>query len=124
MNKSNEDFLSDEYCRIFLKVKNKRIGEANLALLNSNELFINDIRVEGDGQQNKGYGTELLKAVKKIAEISKSNRIIGDLSETDIDHMDKLKYFYSKQGFTVSYYSKQQGSNIGKVDLDLKNDAF
>lgn len=36
--------------------------------------------------------------------------------------MDKLNYFYSKQGFTVSYYSKQQGSNIGKVDFDLKKD--
>ena len=122
MNKSNDEFLRDKYCRIFFRKKNKRIGEANLSICNRKELFINDIRIEDYRQQNKGCGTELLKAVKKITEINNFDRIIGDLSQTDMDHMDKLKYFYSKQDFGVTRYREPKGLNVGKVEYILKKD--
>ncbi|ALS00074.1 hypothetical protein ATZ33_01335 [Enterococcus silesiacus] len=119
MNKSNEEFLKDTYCKIILKIKSKKIGYTSLSVYQPGELFIDDLHIDDNHYENKGYGTEMLDTVKKIAEINKFNRIVGDLSEKDMDHMEKLNYFYSKEGFTVTYYEKQEGINIGRIELFL-----
>ena len=49
--------------------------------------------------ENRGIGSSLLTLIEIWAKKHGVINIIGDLSNVDADHFDKLKYFYNKNGY-------------------------
>ncbi|MFC2947881.1 hypothetical protein [Virgibacillus sediminis] len=62
-----------------------------------NTLHIADIK----GEQNKGYGSLLMKHLKELARQENVQYITGDLVKRDFDHVERLKHFYTKHYFDV-----------------------
>ncbi|HLS09063.1 hypothetical protein [Lentibacillus sp.] len=75
-------------------------------------LHIADIK----GEENKGYGSVLMKHLKE--EARKDNRpcITGDIVKRDFDHVERLKHFYSKHDFDVTIDHETQSGKIMWVD--------
>lgn len=63
-------------------------------------IHLSDIRIFGKNQ-NKGYGTILLNKLKEIATKTNINKIYGQISSVDSDHIDRLLHFYKKNNFAV-----------------------
>jgi len=78
-----------------------------VVMLEKSELFIGDFTSD---IEDKGYGNILLRNVIKLAELLGSKSITGNLSASDRDHFDKLKYLYEKFGFKVDI-----SGNTGKI---------
>ena len=49
----------------------------------------------------RGYGSIVLKNAIKISCLMGAKSITGKLSDIDVGHLDILKHFYEKHGFTV-----------------------
>ncbi len=72
-------------------------------------LHIADIK----GEQNKGYGSVLMKHLKEMARDENVQYITGDIVERDFDHVHRLEYFYSKHNFDVQInHDEQHGAII------------
>lgn len=54
--------------------------------------------------ENRGLGSMLLTAVIEACRARGHEGIEGKLSRTDSGHFDKLKHFYEKFGFIVTFY--------------------
>jgi hypothetical protein len=61
----------------------------------------------GNGSIMMNY---LLKDVKQHPEIK---RIVGTISSVDKDHYDRLEHFYKKFGFSVEFYTDNNGEKTG-----------
>ncbi|UAB84371.1 hypothetical protein INR75_19810 [Zunongwangia sp. SCSIO 43204] len=62
-------------------------------------------------QENKGFGSFALKEFEKWVKELNFSEIYGELVEgTDCDNPDKLKYFYSKNGYTIINNTRTNGS--------------
>ncbi|MFC3041647.1 hypothetical protein ACFOGI_15490 [Virgibacillus xinjiangensis] len=72
-------------------------------------LHIADIK----GEENKGYGSVLMKHLKEMAREENYQYITGDIVKRDFDHVERLKHFYSKHYFDVKIdHQTQQGEII------------
>lgn len=73
---------------------------------NTSTLHISDIK----GEQNKGFGSVLMRHLKEIARDENKQYITGDIVQRDFDHVNRLKHFYSKHYFDVKIdYQEQYG---------------
>ncbi|NJP37309.1 hypothetical protein [Alkalicoccus luteus] len=63
-----------------------------------NALYIDDIR----GETDYGFGSVMIKHLKKKAEEKNIPEIRGKLKERDYDHQDRLVHFYTKHSFSVT----------------------
>lgn len=78
-------------------------------------ITLEDIIVE-EPLENQGLGSVLLTTLIDIAKEKNIYRITGSLSREDIDHLDKLKYFYKKNNFEVNLYEDNRAvSDIGDI---------
>ncbi|MFC4559872.1 hypothetical protein ACFO3D_16945 [Virgibacillus kekensis] len=72
-------------------------------------LHIADIK----GEENKGYGSILMKHLKEAAREENIQYITGDIVKRDFDHVERLKHFYSKHDFDVKIdHHNQQGEIV------------
>ena len=87
---------------------------------NENTVCIGDIKSE---VENGGYGSKVLSSLIKICQQLKVKAIIGEISETDSGHLDKLEHFYAKHGFKLTMYKEGEGRGlmIGKVERKLSD---
>lgn len=63
----------------------------------------------------KGYGSILIEELISIAESNNINRINGWISKEDVGHLEKLKYFYQKNGFYVNIYPRYDEVNSNQI---------
>lgn len=92
----------DTSCQIMLHDCDKAFrGDWHAAIQadykDENTIHIADIK----GEQNKGYGSILMNYLKEMARNENVQYITGDIVERDFDHVNRLKYFYSKHNFNV-----------------------
>ncbi|MFD2044273.1 hypothetical protein ACFSTA_10300 [Ornithinibacillus salinisoli] len=73
-----------------------------------NTIHIADIK----GEENKGYGSILMKHLKDLARDENVQYITGDIVERDFDHVDRLTYFYEKHYFDVKIDHEEQCGEI------------
>ncbi|SFB05403.1 hypothetical protein SAMN04488072_10687 [Lentibacillus halodurans] len=71
-------------------------------------LHIADIK----GEENKGYGSVLMKHLKEEARKDNVPFITGDIVKRDFDHVKRLKHFYSKHYFDVTIDHEAQCGEI------------
>lgn len=72
---------------------------------------IGDIKVFGKNK-NHGYGSILVNELFKISDKQNVTKIAGWISEVDWSHVQRLKYFYEKHGFTVILNSEKKSGEI------------
>ncbi|GIO27193.1 hypothetical protein [Ornithinibacillus bavariensis] len=69
------------------------------------------------GEENKGYGSVLMKHLKEIAQEENVQYITGDLVKRDYGHVDRLQHFYQKHDFDVTIdHDEKCGEIIWKGD--------
>ncbi|SES99143.1 hypothetical protein SAMN05216389_10481 [Oceanobacillus limi] len=73
-----------------------------------NTIHISDIK----GEENKGYGSILMKHLKERAREKNFQYITGDIVKRDFDHVDRLAYFYKKHYFHVTINHEEQSGEI------------
>ncbi|WP_207667427.1 hypothetical protein [Clostridium sp. 1xD42-85] len=71
-------------------------------------IHISDIK----GEQNKGFGSVLMKHLKEIAHQENKHYITGDIVKRDFDHVERLKHFYTKHYFEISMDHNEQSGKI------------
>lgn len=71
-------------------------------------LHIADIK----GEQNKGYGSVLIKHLKEVVRDENVQYITGDIVKRDFDHVNRLKHFYGKHDFDVKINHEEQWGEI------------
>ena len=81
-----------------------------------------DVQVD-DRIENRGMGTMLVMEAIKECKRRGHVGIDGYLSIADSDHFPKLKYFYTKLGFSVVFFTDKHPDysydRVGKIDLVL-----
>ena len=80
-----------------------------------NRIFIEDIQ-STEENSNREYGSFAMKELLKMAGKLKVRKINGKISPKDWDHVDRLKHFYSKFGFTVEL---NEASQSGRIYMEL-----
>ncbi|MUK89824.1 hypothetical protein GMD78_15755 [Ornithinibacillus sp. L9] len=73
-----------------------------------NTIHIADIK----GEENKGYGSILMKHLKELARDENVQFITGDIVKRDFDHVERLEYFYEKHYFDVKIDHEEQCGEI------------
>jgi GNAT superfamily N-acetyltransferase len=85
----------------------------------TNTVKIEDIRVDSRFE-NRGVGSLLLAFAESWAREHGASRMVGDLSDVDASHFDKLKHFYEKHGFTFRLLTSQAvGTRVGDIEKSL-----
>ena len=96
-------------------------------LINTHQLFrkksiarLSDVRVD-DHIENRGIGAMLVREAIKECKQRGHRGIDGYLSSADSDHFLKLKYFYTKLGFSVVFFTEKHPDysydRVGKIEL-------
>lgn len=67
---------------------------------------LTDVEVE-KWAENRGVGSMLVQRAIEECKRRGHKGMEGDLSGVDADHFDKLKYFYEKLGFTVTFFGRE-----------------
>ncbi|WP_099156571.1 hypothetical protein [Virgibacillus ndiopensis] len=75
---------------------------------NDRTIHIADIK----GEENKGYGSILMKHLKELAREENVQYITGDIVKRDFDHVGRLKHFYNKHYFDVNIDHEEQCGEI------------
>jgi GNAT superfamily N-acetyltransferase len=70
-------------------------------------------------KKNRGYGSILMRYLKKLAIKEGTKCITGNLVSNNFDHLNRLKHFYSKHGFTVRVKDGSLSGNIEWNYFDL-----
>lgn len=65
--------------------------------------------------ENRGVGTILLSYLEKYASQVNTVSITGELSSVDNEYFKKLEYFYTKNGYTVSFNPARTSGMIKKT---------
>ena len=118
---SIEEFQKSEWAVLHLyKAGRGYVCRAKPGYENGNIVCIGDIKSD---IENKGYGSKVLSSLIKICQQLKVKAIIGEISETDSGHLDKLEHFYAKHGFKLTMYKEGEGRGlmIGKVERKLSD---
>lgn len=68
-------------------------------------------------QNNKGYGSVMMKELLNYARQNGFMYIDGWLSEVDYDHKERLYHFYQKFGFEI--IQNQDGNKFADIKLKL-----
>ncbi len=75
--------------------------------------------------ENRGAGSMLVRRAIEECKRRGHKGIEGYLSSVDIDHFDKLKYFYEKLGFSVVFYGVKDPDyrfdRVGKIEMIFSN---
>lgn len=82
---------------------------------NEHIIVIGDIK---PAVNNKGHGTQMLQLLIKYAKKHKYQKVTGWISGVDLEHIDRLKHFYGKFGFSIKKYRGEDP--IREYDLNLK----
>jgi hypothetical protein len=85
----------------------------------NNSMTINDIEIIDKSLENRGIGTLILIFVEKLARLQGINKLYGELSIVDVDHLDKLKHFYNKLGFDFVLHETKKGTTIGHIEKQV-----
>lgn len=80
---------------------------------NTNEIKICDIQMKDN---NIGNGSIAMKYFIKVSKEMRFNKIVGDISNVDKDHWDRLIHYYQKFGFKVIFNKEYTWS---KIELNL-----
>lgn len=78
---------------------------------NFTAISLEDIEM-GDSLVNQGFGSILLTTLIDIANKRNINRITGEISRVDIDHVERLVHFYRKHNFEVHMCSDHTDNRI------------
>lgn len=73
--------------------------------------------------EDRGLGTALLALIESWARNNGVNKLNGDLSDVDVNHIDKLKHFYSKNGYIFKLYQNSGNESpifIGEVEKSIQ----
>jgi GNAT superfamily N-acetyltransferase len=70
---------------------------------------------------DRGIGTLLIKYMESWAARRNAKKLYGLVSRGSVEHIDKLKHFYEKNGFSFSLDEKpkKDATFIGKVEKSL-----
>jgi GNAT superfamily N-acetyltransferase len=82
---------------------------------------IEDLKVNPN-IENRGIGSALLRLMESWARYHGVNKLIGDLSNVDADHVSKLSYFYRKNGYDFQLHATEKKTSSifkGKVEKKL-----
>jgi ribosomal protein S18 acetylase RimI-like enzyme len=82
-------------------------------------VYISDIKIFGDNK-NKGFGTILMKKLKEICLSKDTYKISGKMHYTDLEHKNRLIYFYNKHGFIIDEYEKIEWTGIKSNNSTLE----
>ncbi len=81
---------------------------------------LTDVRIE-KWAENRGLGSMLVQRAIEECKRRGHKGMDGDLSGVDADHFDKLKHFYEKLGFTVTFFDRdhpdRRGWRVGKIEI-------
>ena len=81
---------------------------------------LTDVRIH-KRMENRGAGSMLIRLAIEECRRRGHKGIGGNLSDVDSDHFDKLKHFYEKLGFTVTFFDRQPSayrkSWAGKIEM-------
>lgn len=80
---------------------------------NTKEIKICDIQMEDN---NIGNGYIAMKYFIKVSKEMRFNKIVGDISNVDKDHWDRLIHYYKKFGFKVIFNKEY---TLGKIELNF-----
>jgi len=81
------------------------------------EAKIEDLVIESERFENRGIGSALLKLMESVARERGVMGIMGDLSDVDKDHYEKLSYFYKKHGYSFTLNDGQSTASIFKGQI-------
>ena len=86
--------------------------------------YLHDVRVDSH-IENRGMGSMLVReAIEECARRGHEG-MYGYLSELDSGHFQKLKYFYEKLGFSVSFYDPSRPDyrydQAGKIEMTFSD---
>ena len=103
-------YLSEKECRVVWHAKRGPVrGIGWASVMTSDEdakqlpfAVLEDIEVDSE-LRNRGVGSILLTEVIAVSRERGHTGIEGELSSADSGHFDKLKHFYEKFGFTVTF---------------------
>ncbi len=107
----------------YSKVWEHPIGHGNLSIQagNKTEAKLEDLEIDSN-LENKGIGSSLLMLIEIWVKNHGVNKIIGDLSDVDADHLGKLKHFYNKHGYIFRLHNTgKKGASImvGEVEKSI-----
>jgi len=84
---------------------------------------LNDIRIQ-EYYENREVGSMMINYIEEWARKHRFRYIYGDLGMVDIEHMEKLKHFCYRNGWTYKLFS-EPGKNVsadsGKIGCVEKN---
>ena len=108
---------------IWLHVNGGYAAKIQCLIESDTTILIGDIQHDEEWPKyNKGYGTMMMEKLLEFARENHFSYIHGNLSIVDEDHKDRLHYFYSKFGFTITEYPELQGMYYGKIELYLNQE--
>ncbi len=81
---------------------------------------LTDVEIE-KWAENRGVGSMLVARAIEECKRRGHKGMEGDLSSVDSDHFDKLKHFYEKLGFTVTFFDRnhpdRRGWKVGRIEM-------
>ena len=101
-----------------------QIGHGYLSIKGKNTTIakIEDLEIDSE-IENRGIGSSLLRFMENWARDNGVNKLIGDLSGVDAEHIDKLNHFYKKHGYEFQLDIAKEKTHsilIGKIEKLLQ----
>ena len=101
------------------------IGHVYISIHNEDKTTakIEDLEVNPE-LENRGIGSSLLELIEEWVRNHGIRKLIGDLSNVDGDHLDKLRHIYKKHGYIFALSSageKNSSVFIGKIEKVIDN---
>lgn len=121
----NKKPISAEYsvcgCSLQVVANKGKIPKARMlcTIESDDTILIGDIRHYKDRDFSKGYGTLMMQKLISYAKENGYKTIYGHLSTVDLDHKDRLHYFYEIFGFEITETEEQNSNFYGKTTLNL-----
>lgn len=72
------------------------------AMFDKNRVLLADIDIPRR-YVNQGIGSKLIERFEDICKKKGITEICGNLSDSDVDHKDRLLHFYKKHGYEIDY---------------------
>jgi hypothetical protein len=94
---------SDSSKHVFLKDCQTKFKDWDFAILSTYRSSVNDLYIDdiSGTSINLGYGTICMNYLQEIAHDLRVKKITGEI--VNGEHIDRLKHFYSKNGFVINF---------------------
>ena len=91
---------------LYAVISGKKIAELR-AVFDNNSALLSDIIIPNN-RINCGIGSKLIDEFEEKCIDRGIFEISGNLSDTDLDHKERLIHFYEKHGYTIDYQNEEK----------------